>query len=78
MDTMTERRPLTELHRARNKGNLSYAVRLAKQATEFLFKSAGAHALYSSGRLQRAWRDLHAAAMHISLNCAGRARFTAA
>ena len=68
METVAERRPLTELHRARNKGNLSYAVRLAKQATESLFESAGGHALYSSGHLQRAWRDLHAAAMHISLN----------
>ena len=68
METVAERRPLTELHRARNKGDLGYAVRLAKQATESLFESAGGHALYTSGRLQRAWRDLHAAAMHISLN----------
>ena len=68
METVAERRPLTELHRARNKGDLAYAVRVAKQATESLFESAGGHALYTSGHLQRAWRDLHAAAMHISLN----------
>ncbi len=68
MATVAEGRPLTELHRARNKGDLGYAVRIAKQATGSLFESAGGHALYTSGRLQRAWRDLHAAAMHISLN----------
>ena len=68
METVAKRQPLTELHRARNKGNLSYAVRLAKQAPGSLFESAGGQALYSSGHLQRAWRDLHAAAMHISLN----------
>ncbi len=49
-------------------GDLVYAVRLAKPVTEPLFESAGGHALYTSGHLQRAWRDLHAAAMHISLN----------
>ena len=52
---------------ARNKGNLSYAVRLSARAVDLLFDPVGGQGLFLENRLQRAWRDIHAAAKHISL-----------
>ena len=56
-----------EATRARNKGDLSYAVRLSARAVDLLFESVGGQGLFVENRLQRAWRDIHAAAKHISL-----------
>lgn len=56
-----------EALRARNKGNLSYAVRLSARAVDLLFDSVGGQGLFADNRVQRAWRDIHAAAKHISL-----------
>ena len=56
-----------EALRARNKGNLSYAVRLSARAVDLLFDTVGGQGLFLENRLQRAWRDIHAAAKHISL-----------
>lgn len=68
MRVMAEGRPLTVEERARNKGDLSFAVRLARQATDRLFESIGGAGLSNDGLVQRYWRDLHAASKHISLN----------
>jgi alkylation response protein AidB-like acyl-CoA dehydrogenase len=68
MAIMAEGRPLTETERARNKGDLGYAVRLAVRAADLLFESVGGTGLYNSNRVQRAWRDIHAGAKHISMN----------
>ncbi len=54
--------------RARNKADLAYATRLVLDAAEALFRASGGNGLFRSNRLQRAWRDLTAAAMHVSLN----------
>jgi len=68
MRVMAEGRPLTTEERARNKGNLSYAVKLSRQATDLLFESVGGAGLSNENVTQRFWRDLHSASKHISLN----------
>ena len=65
---MAEGRSLTEFERARNKGDLGYAVGLARRAVDLLFESVGGAGLSGDGLVQRYWRDLHAASKHISLN----------
>ena len=65
---MGEGRPLSVLERARNKGDLGFSVRLARQATDLLFESVGGAGLTNSSLLQRFWRDLHAGSKHISIN----------
>lgn len=67
MDAARAGRVQDEAARARNKGNLSYAVRLSARAVDLLFESVGGQGLFVENRLQRAWRDVHAAAKHISL-----------
>jgi alkylation response protein AidB-like acyl-CoA dehydrogenase len=59
---------LTEAERARNKGDLGYAARLATQAVDRLVESGGGQSLFDSNLIQRSWRDIHAGSMHISLN----------
>lgn len=59
---------LTEAQRARNKGDLGFAVRLCVRAVDLLFDSVGGMGLYSHSRVQRFWRDLHAGSQHISVN----------
>lgn len=66
--TMATNRSLTERERARNKGDLGYAVKLARRAADMLFESVGGAGLSNDGLIQRYWRDLHAASKHISLN----------
>ena len=68
MHIMEEGRPLTEDERARNKGDLSFAVKLARRATDLLFESVGGAGLSNDAMTQRFWRDLHSASKHISLN----------
>jgi alkylation response protein AidB-like acyl-CoA dehydrogenase len=68
MRIMAEGRELTTEERARNKGDLSFAVRLARQATDLLFESVGGAGLTNDGLIQRYWRDLNAGAKHISVN----------
>lgn len=59
---------LTQDQRARNKGDLGYAVQLATGAIDRLFDSGGGGGMFNKSRVQRFWRDAHAGAMHISLN----------
>ncbi len=68
METIAADRTLTEAQRARNKGDLGFAVRLCVRAADLLFESVGGMGLHSSNHVQRAWRDIHAGAKHISMN----------
>ena len=68
MRVMNEGRALTVEERARNKGDLSFAVKMARRATDLLFESVGGAGLSNDSVTQRFWRDLHAASKHISLN----------
>ena len=68
MSTVASGERLAETHRARNKGNLGFAARLATRAVDTLFESDDGVGLRSDNRLQRVWRDIHAGAQHISVN----------
>ena len=67
MDIMSAGQELTEAQRVRNKGNIAFAVKLSVQAADLLFESVGGQGLNSQNRVQRAWRDIHAASKHISM-----------
>jgi alkylation response protein AidB-like acyl-CoA dehydrogenase len=68
MKTVAAGKALTEDQRARNKGDLGFAVSLATQAIDQLFESGGGGGMFSKSTVQRFWRDAHAGAMHISMN----------
>lgn len=68
MDVYTAGKTLTEAERARNKGDLGFAVRLATQAVDRLVESGGGQSLFDANLIQRYWRDIHAGSMHISVN----------
>jgi len=59
--------PWTEV-RLRNRRNHSFASRICVQAVDALFAAAGGAGLGLEHPLQRFWRDVHAAAAHISVN----------
>ena len=67
METIGAGEELSQLQRARNKGDLSHAVRAAAGAIDLLFESVGGQGLFDDNKIQRAWRDVHAATKHISL-----------
>ena len=54
--------------RLRNRRDQAFCVKLLVQAVDVLFLAAGGQGLFLDHPLQRAWRDAHAAASHISLN----------
>ena len=54
--------------RLRNRRDQAFCVKLLIQAIDALFLAAGGQGLFLDHPLQRAWRDAHAAASHISLN----------
>jgi alkylation response protein AidB-like acyl-CoA dehydrogenase len=54
--------------RLRNRRDQAFCVKLLVQAVDLLFLAAGGQGLFLGHPLQRAWRDAHAAASHISLN----------
>jgi resorcinol 4-hydroxylase (FADH2) len=54
--------------RLRNRRDQAFCVRLLVAALDALFLAAGGQGLFLEQPLQRAWRDAHAAASHISLN----------
>jgi len=68
MATVDAGKALTQDQRARNKGDLAYAVHLATGAIDRLFESGGGGGMFAHSRVQRFWRDAHAGAMHISMN----------
>jgi len=48
--------------------DFSFASRLATWAVDLLFEAEGGSGLYTNRRIQRAWRDVHAANAHIGQN----------
>lgn len=54
--------------RMRNRLTHSFATKLLTQAVDALFLAGGGQALGVHHPMQRFWRDIHAAASHISLN----------
>ena len=68
MRTVSAGEELTVEARARNKRNLAFAARLSTRAADLMFEAGGGGGLFTSARIQRYWRDIHAASMHISMN----------
>jgi alkylation response protein AidB-like acyl-CoA dehydrogenase len=54
--------------RIRNRRDHAFAVKLSCQAANALYEAVGGAGLFLSSGIQRAWRDVHAIAKHISLN----------
>ncbi|HLH77227.1 MAG TPA: hypothetical protein VKV28_10510 [Candidatus Binataceae bacterium] len=54
--------------RLRNRRDHAYVARLMVEAIDLLFEPLGAHGLPLSGAIQRAWRDVHAAAHHVTVD----------
>ena len=54
--------------RLRNRRTHAFAVRMLVQAVDSLFYGSGGNALTLERPLQRFWRDIHAAGVHISTN----------
>ena len=54
--------------RIRNRRDHAFAVKLCCQAVNALYEAVGGGGLFLSSGIQRAWRDVHAVAKHISLN----------
>src|SRR5262249_29043974 len=60
--------PISVGVRLRNRRDQAFCVRLLVAAIDALFLAAGGQGLFLEQPLQRAWREAHAAATHISLN----------
>ena len=67
-ETVARGEPIGVDVRLRNRRDQAFCVRLLVQAIDALFLAAGGQGLFLQSPLQRAWRDAHAAASHISLN----------
>lgn len=61
-------RPISIDKRIRNRRDHAYAVKLSTQGVTALFEAVGGGGINMSNSVQRAWRDVHAVARHISLN----------
>lgn len=59
---------LTPAQVARNRRDYAYSARLFVRALDGLLRSGGSGALFDSNPVQRAWRDVHAVAAHVSLH----------
>lgn len=53
--------------RLRNRLSQSFSARLVVQAIDALFQAAGGQGIFTAKPIQRAWRDIHAGAVHVSL-----------
>jgi alkylation response protein AidB-like acyl-CoA dehydrogenase len=67
-DTVARGAPIGIDMRLRNRRDQAFCVRLLVQAIDLLFLAVGGQGLSLDHPIQRAWRDAHAAASHISLN----------
>ena len=67
MDTVAAGGSLSVQPRARFKRDQAFAVRLAIDAADSLFKGGGGNGLFTTSRMQRYWRDATAGAMHITM-----------
>jgi alkylation response protein AidB-like acyl-CoA dehydrogenase len=54
--------------RLHNRLSQAFSTRLLVQAVDALFLASGGQGIFTNKPLQRAWRDAHAAAVHVSLN----------
>lgn len=54
--------------RIRNRLTQAYLVKQSVEGVDRLFAASGGMEIFTSGTLQRAWRDVHAVAKHVSLN----------
>jgi resorcinol 4-hydroxylase (FADH2) len=54
--------------RIRNRLAQAFSVKLAVQAIDALFQAGGGQGIFKSKTIQRAWRDIHAGALHVSMN----------
>ena len=68
MAAMREPRPLTLAEKARNRRDQAYAARLCTRAVDRLFSAAGAKGIFDDNVIQRKFRDLRAANVHIAVN----------
>lgn len=59
--------PSDDERRARYRRNPAFAVSLCVRAVDLLFTAAGGGGIYDGNPIQRAFRDIHAGAGHISL-----------
>lgn len=58
----------TPAHRTWARWQVSYAAELCRRAVNRLFSSSGAHSVYASSALQRAFRNVNVGAQHASLD----------
>jgi 3-hydroxy-9,10-secoandrosta-1,3,5(10)-triene-9,17-dione monooxygenase len=68
MAALAEKRALGEADAARSLRDSAYVATLAKRTAARLFEATGGRGIYLTQPLQRAFRDVHAAAVHGSLN----------
>ena len=54
--------------RLQNRLAQAFSVRLLVQAVDALFAASGGQGIFMSKPIQRAWRDAHAAGVHVSMN----------
>ncbi len=54
--------------RLRNRLTQAFSVRLLVQAIDVLFLASGGQGIFTGKPIQRAWRDAHAAGVHVSMN----------
>jgi alkylation response protein AidB-like acyl-CoA dehydrogenase len=54
--------------RIRNRLAQAFSVRLLIRAVDAMFEASGGQGIFSAKPIQRAWRDAHAAAVHVSMN----------
>jgi alkylation response protein AidB-like acyl-CoA dehydrogenase len=54
--------------RIRNRRDHAFAIKLCTDSMNALFAAVGGGGLFLSSGIQRAWRDVHAVAKHVSLN----------
>jgi resorcinol 4-hydroxylase (FADH2) len=53
--------------RLSNRLKQSFSARLLAQAVNALFLATGGQGIFTAAPIQRAWRDIHAGSMHVSL-----------
>src|SRR5580765_4453506 len=65
---MTSGERFNPAHRTWARWQVSYAAELCRRAVTRLFSSSGAHSVYASSALQRAFRNINVGAQHASLD----------
>ena len=55
-----------QVEKARRARNLAFAVQQCRDAVNLLFEASGGSAVFSTGPMQRWWRDVNAAASHVA------------